>query len=515
MRATGRTSRSLATTWLIATALLALVLTGCGRSAQTPRPPEQAVLPTGQAQREEPARPTAPPPAALPPVAHPLALTSQPGPLQGTLEVGKSYAVATSGQNTHVQLTIADLQIATAAGDSPAPPGQRYVVLSAIWKNVVPPQTVQRPKPGGRSDVVGGSQEMETVIVETPYMVPTLADHLYLLLDGRYVAEISPASERLPDHLPLTGLLVKYNAEIRGTVAFAIPSGASQSLTLVFFDFTQGHITLPLYGSAPAAQDSPAVGPARNGLFEAAVYRTEFTRKVGQAEAPAGQQYLVVGFGASSVAPGAATQLDFSQYVYLIEDDVYQVQPVENLANVALLFQGLVRFIPGFVRHGVIVFEVPEQTGRMELLLAASQMDPLSFILTPTVQARPQPQPVRVIQDGNSAEVLINSATWTDRVGNMAAEEGRRFLVLDITVVNKEASQGLTLEPRQFALTDGRAVYEASTAKQKLAHPLVGERVIPAGKKGRFEIAIEAPKDARGLRLRYSGFTKIEEVPLP
>jgi len=41
------------------------------------------------------------------------------------------------------------------------------------------------------------------------------------------------------------------------------------------------------------------------------------------------------------------------------------------------------------------------------------------------------------------------------------------------------------------------------------------ERVVPAGRKGRFEIAIEAPKDAQGLRLRYSGCTKIEEVPLP
>ncbi len=58
-------------------------------------------------------------------------------------------------------------------------------------------------------------------------------------------------------------------------------------------------------------------------------------------------------------------------------------------------------------------------------------------------------------------------------MGDVTAEEGRRFLLLDITVQNKEARQGLILEPRQFALTDGRAVYEASAAKQKLAHPLV------------------------------------------
>jgi len=61
-------------------------------------------------------------------------------------------------------------------------------------------------------------------------------------------------------------------------------------------------------------------------------------------------------------------------------------------------------------------------------------------------------------------------------------------------VQNKEVRQGLILEPRQFALTDGRAVYEASAAKQKLAHPLVDGRVVPAGRKGRFEIAIEAPR---------------------
>ncbi len=449
--------------------------------------------------------------AVWPPAGPP----SQPGPLEGSLEAGKPYMVQASGRNSNVQLTVTDLEIVNGAGGSAAPPGMQYVVLSTAWKNLVEPKQVERPKSKGRSAVVGGG-ETETVMAETPYMVPALPDNLYLLLDGRHVAEISGATENLADHLPLSGLILeRYNAEVRGKVAFAVPVGTIQSLTLQFFDFTQGHINLPLYGTAPTSAGKPLAAPQRNQFFEVAIYRTEFTKKLGQNEAPAGNQYLVVEFGASSTATGAATQLDFDQYAFLIQDGVYQSQPVKDLAGVPYFLHGLVRFIPEFVRRGVTVFLVPEQAGRLELLLSASQMDPLSFLLTPDRQAKPQPQPAGTIQDGDTAEILLNSWTWMDRLGDSTPARGRRYLVLDVTVSNKEPRQGLTVQPMQFLLTSGRTEFEPSRATEKLPHPLTGERNVPAGTRARFEVAFEAPRDAQGLRLKYQGFTKIEEVPVP
>lgn len=392
----------------------------------------------------------------------------------------------------------------------------QFIVLRTIWKNLVQPRTEQRPKAGGRTSIVGGgTQEMETVIVETPYLVKVLADNLYLVINGQHVSEVSAATTQLPGPLPLTGLLIEhYNDEVKGTVAFEIPA-QTQSLALQFFDFAQGHITLPLVGAPPAGGRSPAAGPFRNQFFDAAVYRFEVTRKIGQAQAPPGRQFAIVEFGASSVVAGAATQLNFDQYASLIEDDVYHLAPVKDLPGVPFLFHGLVRFTPGLVRRGVIAFVVPEQPGRLELLLAASQMDPLSFVLTPDRRATAQPKSVRIIQDGQVAEIMINSARWSDVVDGMSAEAGRRFLVLDVTVWNREQRQGLIVQADQFVPTDGSTRFRPSGVTSRLAHPLVGERVVPAGRKARFEIGYEIPVELTSLRLRYQGFTKIEEVPLP
>lgn len=256
-------------------------------------------------------------------------------------------------------------------------------------------------------------------------------------------------------------------------------------------------------------------GPVCNQLFKVAIYRMEFSKKIGQTEAPAGSRYLIVDFGASSIASGAATQLDVDQYATLIEDGVYQVQPVKEVLGMPYQFHGLVRFIPGFVRHGALVFLVPEQAGRLELLLAASEMDPLSFVLTPNVQARAQPRPVQRIRDGDAIEVLINGVTWVDRLGESAAPEGQRYLIMDLMVSNTMPKDGVIAQPEQFVLSDGQVEFKESGATEKLVHPLLGEHVVPAGRRGRFEVAFEVPKDTRSLRLKYTGYTKTEEVPLP
>ena len=519
---------------LILVAALVLLISSCRSRAQEPARPEGAAPPSPT---EQPAA-TAPGPSPAQPEATSAPSTTAakpafappPGPVQGTLEIGKTYKVGSSGKNANIQLTVTGFQLVSAIGGQEAPAGMQYALVSTSWKNLVPPRTVKRPKSTGQTGVVG-SQDTETVIEETPYKVPVLAEHVYLYIDGRYLGEVNAVTEQLSDPLPLNSLLIEhYNDEVKGTVAFTVPARMPQSLTLQFFDFTHGDITLPLYGTTPG-QERPLAGPVRNQFFDAAaVYRKEFTRQIGGVQAPAGSQFLVIDFGASAVTQSAQapstplsglssteriSALDFDQYAFLIEDDVYQSQPITDLAGVPFFLHGTVRFFPGFVRHGVIVFMVPERPGRLELLLAASSMDPLSFVLTPDVQAKRQPQPVRVIQDGTSAEILINSAVRVERLGGVAGPQGRQYVILDVTVWNKEPSQGLIIEPRQFALTDGKAIFAPADVARSLPHPLSGERVVPAGKRARFQLAYEVPAGLQGLRLKYQGYTKIEEVPLP
>lgn len=466
------------------TVILAVTITGCpSRGAPS------ATQPAGQPGATAPA-PTSTQPAAPPGEAPPVA-PAAPGPLQGPLQPETPYTVGAAGRNTNVQLAVSDLRLMAAIAGTTAPPGFQYVVLATVWRKT------------------------ETVVSETPYVVPELADHLYLLVDGRHVLEVSATTEQLPDHVPYPSLVVeKHGQEVRGAVAFAVPAGALRSLTLQFYDFDHGHITLPLYGTAPAIQDRPAAGPSRNQFLDAAVYRTELTRSLGQAVAPAGSRYLVVDFGAASVVTGAATQLDLDQYAYLIEDGVYYYRVLTEPAGVPHLMHGVVRFIPGFVRRGTLAFLVPEQPGRLELLLDASMMVPLAFVLTPAVEARAQPRPARTITDGDVAQVLINSATAAARVGNHAPAAARRFVVLDITIVNRQTPQGLVVQLEQFVLLDGGTEIQASGATERLPHPMTAERVVPGGRRARFEIAFEVPQGSTP-RLRYQGFTKIEEVPLP
>jgi hypothetical protein len=97
----------------------------------------------------------------------------------------------------------------------------------------------------------------------------------------------------------------------------------------------------------------------------------------------------------------------------------------------------------------------------------------------------------------------------------VAAPAGRRFLVLDLTVVNRSRTRGLVVQPVQFTVTDGQQRTAPSPVTAKLPHGLAQERVVPPAGRGRFEVAFEVPAEASSLRLIYQGFTKIAEVPLP
>lgn len=515
-------------------ALLALVvLTAAACRGGSPPPTGTAPTPAGQ---ETPAARggEGTPVSATPPDQREQAVPGQgeqavpaatpvggggPGPVQGTLEPERTYAVGASGRNRNVELTVAEFRlldptrVVSSSGAHPARPDLRFVVLTTVWKNLVPPRTLEVPKRGPAGTVSG---EKETVVAETAYVVPDLVKHLHLLIDRRYVAHVDPASARLPEALPLPRLVVeRYNQEVRGAVAFVVPAGPFQSLTLQFYDFTQGHITVPVYGTPPAQADRPVAGPARNQVLAASVYGVRTAAEAGTAQAPAGNRFLLVDVGATSLAPGQIAQVDVRQFVALVEDGVYLYRPAPELPRLAHQFHGVVSLLPDFERRGVLAFVVPEQTGRLELLVAAARVDPVTLLLTPDVAARGQPQPKATIPDGEVAEVLLNGTALTDQVGEVAAPAGRRFLVLDLTVVNRSRTQGLVVQPVQFTVTDGQQRTAPSPVTAKLPHGLAQERVVPPAGRGRFEVAFEVPAGASSLRLAYQGFTKVEEVPLP
>lgn len=512
----------------------------CSMSSFAPQTEAIAMLTVAQFPGGPVISPNPPAAQAQPPPTQTQPLIVQAGRarLQGTLVADKRYAVNALGKNTNVQLTVTDLRILPSAGDSAALTSFQYLVLGTAWKNIKAPETVERPKGSGSGrgaaesatgtvGMLGGGgfgglgggrrqQETEKVTLQVPYVVPDLTANLYLLIDGRYVAQVSPDTEQLKDHLPLPELNIeRQNRVVRGTVAFLLPATQYKSLALQFYDFSQGHITLPLYGEAPKSEDKPLVGHVSNALFKAGVYRNEFVKQVGETSPPSGSRYLLVDFGATSLAAGLAAHLDLDQFAFLVEDGFFIGRPEAALPGLPYQFQGMTRFLPGFTRHGTIAFVVPEQTGRLELLLAAASMDPLRFVLTPNVAERPQPSPVRTVQDGKVGEVLINSVTFVDHIRDAKASSGQRYLVLDMTFRNKTADTGMDLDPQAFTVSARGKEFSRSDATAQLPHPLSEARFVPPQTRVRFEIAFEVPADARTLTMKYQGFEKTTEVTLP
>jgi hypothetical protein len=75
-------------------------------------------------------------------------------------------------------------------------------------------------------------------------------------------------------------------------------------------------------------------------------------------------------------------------------------------------------------------------------------------------------------------------------LGETKPDEGKRFLVLDLSLVNK-VDQGIEFQTgEQLKLLDGGEEIRADTsAMGKLAHLLRENSVVPAHGRGRFEVA--------------------------
>jgi hypothetical protein len=100
-------------------------------------------------------------------------------------------------------------------------------------------------------------------------------------------------------------------------------------------------------------------------------------------------------------------------------------------------------------------------------------------------------------------------------LGDAQPEEGKRFLVLDLSLVSK-VNQGIEFQTsEQLKLLNGEEEILVDTnSMEKLSHPLNENSVVPAHGRGRFEIAFQAPADATKLVLYYRGFNREEKHPL-
>ena len=133
--------------------------------------------------------------------------------------------------------------------------GRAFLVADVEWTNDIPTQ------------YAFGNE------VPVAFRIDDLREIFFAVVDGarlgRFDAELSALPGGLLEQQPL--LLPYVGSQRRGTAVFEIPAQECTMLDLRFYDFTHGHIAVPLLRRAAQADSAP-LASLRNELMEVAVF---------------------------------------------------------------------------------------------------------------------------------------------------------------------------------------------------------------------------------------------------
>ncbi|MCC6422295.1 MAG: VWA domain-containing protein [Phycisphaerales bacterium] len=431
-------------------------------------------------------------------------------PLPSAMELGRTETLEAVGANRGVQLTVHSLTPRETYGSLIPPAGRQVLVLDTTWENQIP------------LSVVYGNK------IPTEYVIPHLADHLYLVADGQRLLRLVEGD--YPGLLPLKDMrLGRLGDELRGNALFMVPKGI-KSLELHFYDFAHGHITLPLMApkdgmGEPARSISPL---GKNEVVEAGVFGVQRLADLDGQKAPEGMTYFQVDLRARSLftfdadatafdpkaKPGQKMKIgtvadwkESRQYLQLVVDGVYAYgsMPIGIL-------EAEPRFLPDLFTGGTAVFLVPDKSQSLELRLDFPNAAINGKTLRPTgitlavEGTRPLPlkvTPIVSTEDGLFAVTVTSQKTATEFVG-VQTPQGSRFLVLDLLVKNLN-KQG------EFFQTSQQLLYVSQSGQQttydpaslKAVHPPMELLWIPAGEQRAFEVVYAIGEDQTKPRLAY------------
>ena len=467
------------------------------------------------------------------------ALTATAGPAGAVAEQAgpaielKSYSPAASASNKAVEFSIPNFTVTSTLGSRSASAGKVFLVVDTVWKNIIPLTKVAKHQDdaagtngvGGLGFGAGQAQKKENPddyeMKPTPYLVPDVKQHAFLVINGQDTAVISEAQSAAPHPLSVEQIVVpEFNAEVRGQLVYEIPANGVSSALFRYLDTSMGSFDVPLYGKAPAAA-APIAGPVKNAVLEVSAYGVQQVASLGNMSAPGGDMYAVVQMGCTGKSEGSLVQVELDNYAYLRDPQGVTFTPAKDVSAPGQ-FKGTVQFLPGTLQWGSLVFSVPVQHGALTLVVNLPGYPPLELNLPNTdtgggtASAAASQAPVLfTIPDGGTLDVQIQEVRAASNLGDVQPEQGKRFLVLDLTLVNK-VDQGIEFQTREQLklLNNGEEILVDTGSLEKLAHPLVENSVVPAHGRGRFEVAYQVPVNATNLVLYYRGFNREEKHPL-
>lgn len=428
------------------------------------------------------------------------------------VEIGKTYWVEKSEKNRGIELTVFDYQLKESIGEEEADSDEVFIIISTLWQNIIPPvkKEISKSKDKGVGGLGFGSSkpQEQTQVVElfTPYLVNNLRDNMYLIINNKHITQIDEITNKLSSPFLLKNItLAEYEDELEGEIAFRTYNEEINSLQLVYFDFNQGHIQIPLTEVPETKEEMTALITQENKYLKISFYGIK----------PQGEIFLV-DLGVESVSKGNVVDLDFGQNVFLIEDALYQYEALVS-EKMPFSLYGFTRFIPYWERRGFLAFKSLPTQKNLSLLVNIPRAEPLYFNLNPEIPISATPKPVATIEDGEIAKINILGLTRTSMIKGQYPEKEQQYLILDIIAHCIPLNQGnLILQSgKQFMLLDHLGnKYPMSEVTQIISHGIESEQIIPAGTARRFNLVYEVPLDIQKTTLYYRGFTLEENISI-
>jgi hypothetical protein len=492
------------------------------------------------AHRFEPAPEKLPPAAAtavasLPPDrTEPLVVQVPPAePVQAkpavSLELDKPQALGATAGNRAARLTVHTVARRSSYGGVRPADGRALVVLNTEWENLIP-MTLVREKQ-----------------VPTEYQIPNLSDHMYLVANGSRVARIVRGGNDLAGHIPVTDFkLERLGSRLRGNVVFELPADQVTSLDLRFYDYAHGHMTVPLVATPEAgalAAAKPLSTPMKNEVLEVAPFGFEKVESIGGRKAPAGMTFVAVDLRARSTftvdadaeafdpkaRKGQKTKVghvadwkESRRYLQLVADGEYGYLPDAELTEL----EEEPRFLPDVMTGGKVVFLAPADAKSLELRCDF----PNARASTGVGTFRPKGMTLalegkRPATSAEKAIVSVDDDTYRIQVmkqqaaaefAGQAAPEGKKFLVLDMTVSNRGGGKG------EFFQTPQQLKYAAETGEQLPLSPVTFQGIrrpaelvwIPPGERRSFQAVFEIGAGEKRPRLAFNGVSRADVLNL-
>ncbi len=383
-----------------------------------------------------------------------------------------------------------------------APTGQSYYVLETEWTNIHPKQKVRKDDLEGKQDrtmgvgglMTGGKTEkkVEYVDADVAYLVPSFFDHVYLLADGSSYA-LDPLTEKVAGGYGLKKefALPKQGDAKKVRFVYLLPESA-KNMAFQFFDYSYGHILIPLAGdlklAAGAAGAAPkGLGSLKDEYLEIAATAVDFKPAYKDEEAPAGWRYAVIKLNGKSLSESNIVQIEPTEYIWLAT----KAGHIYYSAGGSTTDEGFIRFTPEFAQNQEVAFVVP--AAEKEFSLGMRVEDRVyALALNAPPAAGPASEPKAVHKDGQSLEIML-----------FGVRRDKGLVILDLGVRSLVESGAEIQAEAQFILKAGGedvAFDEESTSA--LAHRPPTPFTVPPRTFVRFELAYATDEIPRSLYYR-------------